>query len=149
LQDDCVAHRDGRTHELPAPRTAKETPHRETQMLVIVSSGEVLIERRPPTGIWGGLWSLPEIRMDEDALALAKSRFAVTPVRGRKPAPLDAVEHGFTHYSLTIYPLEIAIAKREPHAAERGTMWLNLDDIDGAALPAPVKKILNAYRTRT
>jgi A/G-specific adenine glycosylase len=146
VKDDCVAHREGRTHELPTKRATKETPHRQTQMLVMISSNEVLIERRPPTGIWGGLWSLPEIAMEDDALGIAKSRFAITPARGRKPRPLPQVEHGFTHYSLTIYPLEIAIAKREPHAAEVGTMWLNLDDVHGAALPAPVKKILMSLK---
>jgi A/G-specific adenine glycosylase len=54
------------------------------------------------------------------------------------------VEHGFTHYSLTIYPMEIAVAKRNAHLAEPGVMWLNMDDVAGAALPAPVKKILLA-----
>jgi A/G-specific adenine glycosylase len=146
LKDDCVANLTGRTHELPMRRMPKETPHRETQMLVMISANEVLIERRPPTGIWGGLWSLPEAAMEVDTLTLAKSRYGVATARGRKPIPLDAVEHGFTHYSLTIYPLEIAVSRREPRVAEVGRMWLNLDDVDGAALPAPVKKILQRLR---
>lgn len=148
LNDDCVAHLQGRTDDLPTKQKKKDTPHRQTQMLVMVSHNEVLIERRPPTGIWGGLWSLPEIAIDADALAIAKSRYGVATARGRKPQSLPQIEHGFTHYSLTIYPLEIAVTKREPHAAEVGAMWLNLDDIDGAALPAPVKKILATLQNR-
>ncbi len=142
LQDDCVAHISGRTDILPGRSPKKQIPHRQTQMLVLVSANEVLIEKRPPTGIWGGLWSLPEIPIDADAAALAKSRFGVTLARGRRPKPLEQVEHGFTHYSLTIYPVEMAIGKRALGINEIGTMWINLDDVSGAALPAPVKKIM-------
>lgn len=130
---------------LSIKQTKKDSPHRQADArhdFLMTSNNEVLIERRPPTGIWGGLWSLPEIATDADTLAIAKSRYGVATMRGRKPIPLDPMEHGFTHYSLTIYPLEIAVSKREPRAAEAGIMWLNLDDIHGAALPAPVKKIL-------
>ncbi|MEI6736915.1 MAG: A/G-specific adenine glycosylase [Pseudomonadota bacterium] len=142
LQDACVAHLEGRTNELPWRRSKKEARHRQTQMLVMLFANEVLIERRPPTGIWGGLWSLPEIAIDADAAAIAKARFGVSLARGRRPQPLTQVEHGFTHYSLTIYPVEIAVGKRVPCATEPGTMWINLGDTQNAALPAPVKKIL-------
>ncbi len=142
LQDECVAYLAGRTNELPGPSPKKEMPHRQTQMLVMLYANEVLIERRPPTGIWGGLWSLPEIAVTDDAAGFAKSRFGVVLARGRRPQPLAQVEHGFTHYSLTIYPIEIAVGKRNTRANEPGTIWLNLDDLRDAALPAPVKKIL-------
>jgi len=144
LQKNCVAFNEGRIAELPGKSPRKETPHRETRMLVMVSAGEVLIERRPPTGIWGGLWSLPEISVEADVMAIAKSRYLVSTSKGRRPRPLAQVEHGFTHYSLTIYPVEIAVSKRQIHAAEPGVMWLDLADVATAALPAPVKKILLA-----
>ena len=144
LHKTCVAFNEGRIAALPGKSPKKDTPHRQTRMLVMVSANEVLVERRPPTGIWGGLWSLPEVAMDQDVMAIAKSKYLVTTSRGRRPRPLAELEHGFTHYSLTIYPVEIMIAKRHPHAAEPGVMWLNLDDIASAALPAPVKKILAA-----
>lgn len=144
LNTSCVAHREGRTAELPTRGPKRETPHRETRMLVMVSGGEVLIERRPPTGIWGGLWSLPEVPMASDALGVARSRYGVTPTKGRRPKPLAEVEHGLTHYSLTIYPLEIAVSQRTVRAAEPGVMWMNLEDVATAALPAPVKRILAA-----
>ena len=58
--DDCVANRDGRQAELPAARPRKALPERATVMLVLWHGGEILLLKRPPTGIWGGLWSLPE-----------------------------------------------------------------------------------------
>lgn len=146
LRTACVAFNEGRIAELPSKSPKKATPHRETCMLVMVSANEVLIERRPPTGIWGGLWSLPEIAVDDDVMAIAKTKYLVTTARGRHPRPLAEVEHGFTHYALTIYPVEIPVSKRQPHTAEAGVMWLNLDEIANAALPAPVKKILASLR---
>ena len=142
LRATCVAFNDGRIAELPGKSPRKEIPHRRTKMLVLFCGNEVLIERRPPTGIWGGLWSLPEIAVEADATETAKQKYRVTLSKGRRPRPLPEVAHGFTHYSLTIYPLAIAVAKRHAHLAEPGVMWMNLDDAAGAALPAPVKKIL-------
>jgi A/G-specific adenine glycosylase len=144
LSRDCVAHQQGRTAELPGRGAKREVPHRETVMLVLRHGHEVLLERRPPTGIWGGLWSLPEVAIETDALAHARSRFGVAPTRGRRPKPLNAVDHGFTHYSLTIHPLEISVASVGANAREPGHLWLTIEDALGAAIPAPVKRILLA-----
>ncbi len=144
LAHDCVAHQQGRTNELPGRGAKRDVPHRETAMLVLRHGQDVLLERRPPTGIWGGLWSLPEITLEADALAHARSRFGVAPTRGRRPKPLSAVDHGFTHYSLTIHPLEISVARVTDAAQEPGHVWLTLDDALDAAIPAPVKRILSA-----
>ncbi len=146
LRTTCVAFNDGRVAELPGRSPKKETPHRQTRMLVMLSASEVLIERRPPTGIWGGLWSLPEVALEDDAMAIAKSKYKISMTKGRRPRPLPEVEHGFTHYSLTIYPVELAVAKRQTALEEPGRLWLNLADAEGAALPAPVKKILRALK---
>ncbi len=143
VRETCVAQLEGRTAELPGKRPARETPHRQTRMLVLISSGEVLLEKRPPSGIWGGLWCLPEIPVEDDPMQVLHRRYAV---KGRTVGEMDAVQHGFTHYSLTIFPLKIAVSKREPRAMEPGLMWLNLEDAKNAALPAPVKKILLAAR---
>jgi A/G-specific adenine glycosylase len=140
----CVAHNEGRTATLPERSVKKTVPHRETVMLVLRHQGDVLLEKRPPTGIWGGLWSLPELAVDVDALTVARERYGVSATRGRRPQPLGAVEHGFTHYALTIYPLEISATKRAAQAREPGQVWLPLDDALAAAIPAPVKKILLA-----
>lgn len=141
VQKSCVAHREGLTDSLPGKGTKRETPHRNIQMLVLIDSGEVLLEKRPPTGIWGGLWSLPECALELDALEEAKSRFSI---RAKKIKKWPTVEHGFTHYSLSIFPIEIRVTAKQPRAMEAGLVWLDLADIGRAALPAPVKKILLA-----
>lgn len=139
VHESCVAHREGRVQELPQKRATRAVPHRQTRMLVLLAGGEVLLEKRPPVGIWGGLWCLPELPVEADAMLAARTRYGV---KGRSLGEMEAVRHGFTHYSLTIFPLRVAVSKREPRAMEPGLMWLNLEDAKDAALPAPVKKIL-------
>jgi A/G-specific adenine glycosylase len=135
----CVAHAEGRVGELPGKSPKRAVPHREIQMLVLIASGEVLLEKRPQTGIWGGLWSLPEADVAADATEEAVKRFAI---KGRAARALATVEHGFTHYSLSIHPRQIAVSARAPQAMEPRFMWINLEDAVNAAIPAPVKRIL-------
>ena len=141
VRSTCVAFVEGRIDELPGKRIHRETPHRQTRMLVIISNGELLLEKRPPTGIWGGLWSLPELPVEKDMFEVLHKSYGM---KGRTVRELARVEHGFTHYSLSIFPVEIAVAHVEARAMEPGLMWINLEDAMGAAIPAPVKRILRA-----
>ena len=136
---DCVALSRDRVAELPSPRPKKVLPHRELRVLLIEHGGEILFERRPSVGIWGGLWSLPELPLDADVHAMVKTRFAAeVTVRDQLPP----IAHGFTHYTLTLHPQRVS-ARRWPARAETpGTIWLAPADARGAALPAPIKKLL-------
>jgi A/G-specific adenine glycosylase len=109
----------------------------------------VLLEQRPPSGIWGGLLSLPELDghvaaeddevepADHDAL-LRGGKFGEMESCER----LSTVTHVFTHYKLHIAPYRITLSRRLMLAAESGHVWLNAADVADAALPAPVKKLL-------
>jgi A/G-specific adenine glycosylase len=141
VRKSCIAFNAGRIEELPGKGQKRETPHRQSRMLVILSRGEVLLEKRPPTGIWGGLWCLPELPLEQDVFEVMHKRFAL---KGRTVRELDRVEHGFTHYSLSIFPVEIAVTGVEARAMEPGLMWVDLEEAMGAAIPAPVKRILRA-----
>jgi A/G-specific adenine glycosylase len=144
VRKSCAAFNEGRIEELPAKGEKRETPHRQTRMLVILSHGEVLLEKRPPTGIWGGLWCLPELPVEQDVFEALHKRYAL---KGRTVRELDRVEHGFTHYSLSIFPVEIAVTGIGVRAMEPGLMWVNIEEVAGAALPAPVKRILRARQS--
>jgi A/G-specific adenine glycosylase len=135
VADDCVALRTNRTTELPAARPRKPLPERETTMLVLVNDGRVLVEPRPPSGIWGGLWSLPEVTVDAEADAARLGCRIVS------TTPLTAVSHTFTHFRLRIRPL-LCQVEPLPHAAERGARWLGRDEFVSAPLPAPIRKLL-------
>jgi A/G-specific adenine glycosylase len=138
---DCVARATGRTAVLPAPRPRKPLPLRTVRMLVIERAGEILLERRNATGIWAGLWSLPELAPEDDVVAHCRGRFGADVAPG---AELPPIAHGFTHYRLTILPQRVAARSWPPHAEAPGRLWLTRDDALHAALPAPIRRLLQS-----
>jgi A/G-specific adenine glycosylase len=135
----CVAKAQGLTARIPASKPKKALPHRRTAMLIALHAGCVLLEKRPARGIWGGLWSLPEAAVEQ----APAGPWTTVLGRGRHRAEaLAPVEHGFTHYRLTIEPCVVRLAR--PLADRAGWVWLPLAEAHGAALPAPVKRILAA-----
>jgi A/G-specific adenine glycosylase len=143
LAGDCVANLEGRTGELPAPRPRKTVPARSTSMLVLVHDGKVLLELRPQSGIWGGLWSLPEAEPGADLEAMCGTRFGL---RLDSAEPLPPVRHGFTHFTLDIQPTLCRADSVATALAEPGYRWFAPEDIAGAGLPAPVKRLLLGLR---
>ncbi len=136
----CVARRRGLTAELPARRPRKALPHRKTVMLVLRRAGEILLEKRPAAGIWGGLWCFPEVAAGEDIAALCTRRFGA---QVSALAPLPLLEHGFTHFRLSILPQPLRVTRLAPRAAEPGCIWLTPEDARRAAVPVPVRRILD------
>jgi A/G-specific adenine glycosylase len=139
LRQDCVALRENRIAELPTPRPRKPLPEKSTVMLILRHDREVLLEKRPVPGIWGGLWSFPEIADLGGAAGLLSVRFgAEVTAEGLLPD----VRHGFTHYALTITPALLRVTRLESRAHSPGHVWLTLADAINAAVPAPVREIL-------
>ena len=143
--DDCVANRLGRQRELPGARPRKSLPEKTVTMLVLLAAGEVLLEKRPPTGIWGGLWSLPECAADDDPVAAAW-RLGYR-AEADAVAALADFSHSLTHFRLHIRARLLPVRAGEA-VNEAGRLWLALDDLDGAALPTPVRRILEGLRSR-
>ena len=140
VADDCVARRDGRTAELPSPKPRKALPERETTMLVLVEYGRVLLLPRPPTGIWGGLMSLPELA-DADAAQAEAARLGCEILEKQALTP---VTHTFTHFRLTIRPL-LCRVKHSSMATKADARWLAGDELAQAPLPAPIRKLLASH----
>ncbi|MEW5967057.1 MAG: A/G-specific adenine glycosylase [Pseudomonadota bacterium] len=137
VRDDCVAHAQNRTAELPTPRPRKTLPEREVQMLLLMDRGELLLEKRPLRGIWGGLWSLPELDPDVDPIRHCREHLGVT---ARTQQALPRLSHGFTHFRLHIQPVRVDLAPRR--ATLPGQIWLTPADALDAALPSPVRRLV-------
>jgi A/G-specific adenine glycosylase len=135
----CIAYERGWTGKVPAPRPRKRLPHKSTLMLALVRAGEVLLEKRPPSGIWGGLWCLPVAVRKTDIEAYCLKRFGVHVIEVDE---LPKIAHGFTHFTLDIRPLRLRVSALVPNAAEPGVRWLPLEEARNAAIPAPLKQIL-------
>ncbi|HEU4708166.1 MAG TPA: A/G-specific adenine glycosylase [Methylophilaceae bacterium] len=145
LQETCVARRNNKTHLLPNPKPRKLLPQRDTVMLLLMSGNEVLLEKRPPAGIWGGLWSLPETRREDDVLQICRQRYQVE--ASLLPA-LPVLKHTFSHFILDITPQPLLVNHGPLHVAETGAIWLDIEDATGAALPAPIRKLLLQMQQR-
>ena len=138
LGDDCVARAQGRAAELPTSRPRKAAPVRSIGMLILMSDTRVLVEQRPPAGIWGGLLSLPEFPVEGDPAAAAMRYGCRIIDRTARPA----VTHAFTHFRLHIHPL---VCRVEVAGVTDSTVrWLAPAELDDAALPAPVRQIIAA-----
>ncbi len=126
----CLALRDNRVAELPTPRQRPAQPQRSTHLLVLLHDDRVLLQPRPAHGLWGGLLSLPECP-PENARAQA--------------AALPVVRHAFTHFRLDIHPWLQKVSAGDTAPAG---IWLALDALDGAPLPAPIRRILESLPDR-
>lgn len=143
LAGTCAAHAQGREMDYPTPKPRKALPVRSTTLLMLRNEQrEILLEQRPPAGIWGGLWSLPECAHSEaedierwcrDTLGYLVSDIEYRP----------ALRHSFSHFHLDITPVqahvsEIVSAVMEP----RLTVWYNNKTPGARGLAAPVKRLL-------
>ena len=150
VADRCVARATGRTGTLPAPRPARAVGTRGAHWALARAGDAVLLERRAASGLWGGLWSLPEIlapgeavapdAVEPDAVASwARTRLGLA-VAPAAVAPLGDVRHAFTHFRLRARVWSIALEAATP--APRGHLWLALHEVADAPLPRPVKSLL-------
>ncbi|MDO9599515.1 MAG: A/G-specific adenine glycosylase [Azoarcus sp.] len=145
LAEECVARLGDRVAELPAARPRKAVPRRAVRVAVIVSGNAVLLERRPPSGIWGGLLALPE--MPENAPDIAAWAAVTLGLAGAPASPLAPLTHTFTHFVLDMRPWLIKLAARPTGVKDGGRVWLELEQTDDAALPTPVRRILEQLKS--
>jgi A/G-specific adenine glycosylase len=143
LAQRCVALATDRVAQLPVRKPRKAIPEKQTGMLVIVDRGQVLLEQRPDSGIWGGLLSLPEIDMAQD---VESSVTRVTAPYGTIASceALQSFQHVFTHFKLQVSPFEVKLERRQDMAGQSSHVWYSADKLADAPLPAPVKKLLLA-----
>ena len=138
----CRARLLGKTSEIPASRRAVRRPLRHcTMALVRRSDGSVLLERRPPAGIWAGLWSLPALKDGEDA-----EDWCARVLNGSAElvSELPPIRHGFTHFELEIRPLHLALTDPARQVREAGT-WMWHDGSRHVGMPAPIQRLLAGF----
>jgi len=144
LADSCLAKRRGNPLAFPERKPATVLPVRAAQLLVLRdAAGRVLLEQRPPTGIWGGLWSLPQIEAGADPLAWCAAR---RPGDGaRLVARWPVRRHTFSHFHLDMHPVEIRLDSPGLGGVEEpGLLWYNPAAPDARGLAAPVRRMLAA-----
>jgi A/G-specific adenine glycosylase len=132
-----VARRDGRIAQLPAARARRPPAQRAAHWLILVRDDAVLLEARPPTGVWGGLLAPPAFDTRR-ALVQALNVLGIE----AWPRAWPQRRHAFTHFTLSFTPHVLAAPTGVLFAAEPGRVWLPLSNLDSAALPTPVRALL-------
>jgi len=145
LQTDCKALAQGQVGRYPAPRPRKQLPVRAARLLLLTDSdsGNILLEKRPPSGIWGGLWSLPEADLDEHVDTLCQQRWGVT-VLHREDC--GRFRHTFSHYHFDITPCRIRVRCEAGCVQEqRDLVWCPSAEAKKRALAAPIARIISQH----
>jgi A/G-specific adenine glycosylase len=143
LQNDCTGLKQGAPENYPGKKPKKTLAVKTTQFLILQNNlGNILLEQRPSVGIWGGLWSFPELDNAEDAVNYCNEHFGTITDYESKPS----FRHTFSHFHLDITPVYISIEQTTRRIAENDRQqWLKCHQWKTLGLPAPVKKLLDSF----
>jgi A/G-specific adenine glycosylase len=141
LGQSCQANSLQQQQHFPGKKPRKVLPVKSTTMLIITNrAGEIFMARRPTQGIWGGLWSFPEVADHQAANDFCIDQF------GQQPANTEhweTLRHSFSHYHLEIQPLHIQLSQTPATIMEGDTcLWYNREQPDSVGMAAPVAKLL-------
>lgn len=141
VKQGCYAYRHSLQHEFPGPKPVKKLPVRKTVFAVLENHrGEMLLEQRPPAGIWGGLWSFPECAPDEDIAGWIKKRwgYAVNTLEYKAP-----VRHSFSHFHLDIVPVHARVKINGRRVSDDSRYcWYPQSGRNNVGMPTPVQRLL-------
>ena len=140
VQGDCFALQSDRVAELPTPRPKKAVPERHAVFLLLMHDKDILLEKRPGSGIWGGLWCPPQFA-DENA---ARDWFGRNGMEASGGERLETFTHTFTHFRLHITPLKVQLARKPLRVEKMGSVWLDVEETLGGAIPTPIRKMLQS-----
>lgn len=145
LQENCQAHKTGTETVYPESKPKQIKPERAVRMLMVVNQfGEVLLEKRPPAGIWGGLWGLLEIPVEDE---LKATTYKKTGLELEEFEEWSTFRHTFSHYHLDITPIK-SFVQGQAESVNDGDRWhwFQPDQPSELGLAAPVKKLLGKLK---
>jgi A/G-specific adenine glycosylase len=146
MSTNCVAATEGRQMELPGRKTKRDRPAREATLLIAQTgsngSSAVLLERRPNSGLWGGLWSPPQFPSEADALAWCAREFG----DANESETLSPIDHAFTHFDLRLKPLLVRARPRLTVLEGDDRLWYQLDAPPRVGLPQPILQLFERLR---
>jgi A/G-specific adenine glycosylase len=143
----CIAALEGRQAELPGAKPKRVRPSRQATLLIAQrgfnGSSAVLVERRPATGLWGGLWSPPQFETESEAIAWCHSRIGEARVDAGTLAPID---HAFTHFDLRLNPLRVRCELSSQVREGGDLLWYRLESPPRIGLPQPIAQLFERLR---
>lgn len=141
VQHDCIAHKNGEQALYPGKKARKALPVKQARLLMPVApEGQVLLEKRPPSGIWGGLWCFVTLAEDASVAQWCVDQLGCEPVSVRQ---WPTFRHTFSHYHLDITPVYLSLQTEPAMVMEDGRkLWYNMRQPPDVGLAAPVAVLL-------
>jgi A/G-specific adenine glycosylase len=147
VNEGCIAAREGRQAELPGKKQKRVRRAREATLLIAQSgnneSAAVFVERRPNSGVWGGLWSPPQFQSEREALDWCRKEIGETAPDWQALPPID---HAFTHFDLRLNPVAV---RCEPAMTVRegdDRLWYSIETPPRIGLPQPIRQLFERLR---
>ncbi len=143
LQSICAAYKHGRQQEFPTKKPKQSLPTKSTTMLIIHDKDQrIRLYKRPPAGLWGGLWTLPEIESSELLASWCREN-GYSPLSN--PSPMCKFRHTFSHFHLQIDAIQLQV---EPSCdsllEENDSVWYK-DGLDIGGMPSPITKLISRF----
>ncbi|OGT66673.1 MAG: A/G-specific adenine glycosylase [Gammaproteobacteria bacterium RIFCSPHIGHO2_12_FULL_45_9] len=145
FSEDCIAYQQQLTAIIPQKKATVILPIRKVTWLVLRYNDQLLLKKRPPAGIWGGLWSLPEVPEQVGQSSIRQHcrqhwQIAITDLQ-----PQPAFRHTFSHFHLDIFPVMISLTKLPRKIMEdEQQVWYKLHNPQPLGMPAPVQSLLRS-----
>lgn len=145
IANGCQAKQLELVKQLPTPKPRKDSPVKQLFFLLLQDNEQhFLLEKRPPTGIWGGLWSLPEF----DEFQQLQDWCLLRDLRIDAYQTLPSQRHTFSHYHLDYTPVLATTQNPINYVMEANqSVWYKADQINSLGLPTPIKRLLNQQYT--
>lgn len=143
LKQGCAAYAKGEINLYPGSKPKKAKPEKTTWMVILEDNeGRILLERRPPSGIWGGLWSLPELDPAYGADELQEACEQSLGFDCGEPELISGFRHTFSHYHLHIQPARLGVTGQINIKDDDQQKWLHRHEALDLGLPAPIRTLL-------
>jgi len=144
MNKNCQAFQSDIQTSLPKSKPKKVIPLRHTRIILVESDDQhILLEKRPPTGIWGGLYSLPEFETDkplDDIIQHYSAHFDCTLSTQIEEKPF---KHTFSHFKLELQPVLLQTPKRQNIVNDNDRFkWVTKDQLKQLGIPTPISKFL-------
>jgi A/G-specific adenine glycosylase len=137
----CAALKLGRQADYPGKRAKKPKPLKTTHMLLVHCDGELYLQRRPEAGIWGGLWSLPELPSDDAVMEWCAQTLHAS---AADVDHWDTLRHSFSHYDLDIKPIAVRLESPPQKVSDSDQeLWYTLAQPPGIGLATPVQTLID------
>ncbi|MFT4059875.1 MAG: A/G-specific adenine glycosylase [Legionella sp.] len=145
LQNNCQAFLHQEQYEYPTKKIRKPVPVQQQQLLVLLNQqGQIYLEKRPSTGLWGGLWCLPSTEEGNCPLQFIEANYDL---KGNEAKPLIAFKHRFSHFLLEINAQSIKTKSLGNKVAEQSGHWFSKEELSSLGLAKPTSKILSLLST--